>query len=364
MKTIILASFWLLLIPGLCSIALAQPTTRIEQVYPAIVMPGNWVDISGAYLGNRRGTRKVFIARYGDNFPPLFFWLDDMYVNWASDSLVQVAIPSDLWPGDYLLKIENDYSQSRGRSNMLMVRVLDPSTNVWPDASMLPVWRSTVIDNLSRDGIDGDIYLIQGRNVGFCSNVTLQGDPVQQFMPRPLEVLSCDDSRIRVRIPAGLPQGTYLVQVNNDASWIWGSNSMRLSVPPPAPRANFTREKPDLVVSEHYVTRLVQVQGPIDFPIQGQPALVTITVLNRGAGPAGPFTVQWFASEFSANPTMTWSVPGLQAHQAFPLTYVYPGYPTWHGRIWPRVFVDAFDEVEESNERNNVDRKPIKVVRP
>jgi len=291
MKTIILASFWLLLIPGLCSIALAQHDMRIEGVYPDVVVPGNVVDISGAYLANYTGARKVFIARAWDNHPPSFFWLDDMSVDWASasDSRVQVGIPLGLPPGDYLLKIENDSSQSLGRSNVMMVRVLDPSswTNGLPDASMRPAWQSTVIDSLQ--AIGGNTYSIQGRNFRFCSNVILHSDYGQQYWP---QVLSWDDNRIQVRIPAGLVPGEYFVQVNYDASVNLGSNSMSLSVLPPAPQPNFTRRMPDLVVHEFYPPR----------PVQGQPFEFRVTVYNRGDQSAGAFTVLW-SDGLSGQPT-------------------------------------------------------------
>jgi hypothetical protein len=92
---------------------------------------------------------------------------------------------------------------------------------------------------------------------------------------------------------------------------------------------------PDPVV-QHVAIEL-QTGGACNFTSTSLGAAVTIA--NRGQGPAGPFAVQ-----LSGSPQQT--VAGLEAGRSIRLWF--PSSITWV------VFVDALDQVLESNEGNNV----------
>jgi len=55
---------------------------------------------------------------------------------------------------------------------------------------------------------------------------------------------------------------------------------------------------------------------------------------------------------------------GLVARGGRILTYTYSGYPSWYSNIKTKTVVDSAGIVAESNERNNVYLKTIKVLQP
>jgi hypothetical protein len=220
---------------GLASLAQAQHNMRITQIRPAIAAPGELFELIGVNLDNPNLTKAVLISRLVDDGPPDFVGLNE--VSWVDDNLVRVNIPEELPVGNYLIKIENDASEQRGRSNMQRLAIR-ASKSVKADAgTAMPfvpsVWPSMLIERVI---VQGRTIALEGKHFGRYQesrNVTihqLDGDP---YVRKRLEVLSWTDTRIQARAPIGLAPGKYFVLVNYDEAWGWGSNSSAAIILPP-----------------------------------------------------------------------------------------------------------------------------------
>ena len=103
-------------------------------------------------------------------------------------------------------------------------------------------------------------------------------------------------------------------------------------------------------------------------PTQGVDATVTITVRNLGNSAAGPFTVSWNPDAFGISvpslSTLTKQVAGLDAaggandHTDVVFTFAYPKPGAYH----TVAQVDAFKDIKETNETNNLFTNDITVA--
>jgi uncharacterized protein YraI len=119
----------------------------------------------------------------------------------------------------------------------------------------------------------------------------------------------------------------------------------------PATDTSVPVAKPDLYVSEY--------SWSPDPPHMGVTFHVRVGAYNKGNGPAGGFTVQWWLSTSAPAPGCTWHVASLVAHGGRILECNYtPGgwanYPS-------QVIVDSGDDVDESHEGNNTSNATIPI---
>jgi hypothetical protein len=119
----------------------------------------------------------------------------------------------------------------------------------------------------------------------------------------------------------------------------------------PATDTSVPVAKPDLYVSEY--------SWSPDPPHMGVTFHVRVGAYNKGNGPAGGFTVQWWLSTSAPAPGCTWHVASLVAHGGRILECDYtPGgwanYPS-------QVVVDSGDDVDESHEGNNTSNATIPI---
>jgi hypothetical protein len=212
---------WSVFAFGLFSIAGAQQDMRINQIRPAIVAPGDTLELVGENLGNPGQSKAVLMRPLVATGANDFINLQE--VRWEDNSRVRVLIPETFPAGDYLVKIENDASERRGRSNLQGVRI-----GAQRLASANSTWPSLVID---RATIRGETLMLLGKHFGLAPGtrfVTIHQPDGESYLEQRLEVLSWNDSRIQARMPAELQPGGYFVLVNDDATC--GSNSRSLVI--------------------------------------------------------------------------------------------------------------------------------------
>jgi hypothetical protein len=351
MRTANLAALTLLATVASYSLAYAQPDMRIDQIRPPIVQQGESFEILGAHLGNPFGEKVVFVTRLIDGRPTAFVRMQD--VMWINPALIRVAFPSGLPSGRYLVVVEADASQLRGRSNMEQLTVQRPQREGRSAEILVAAWPSMVIENIEPAG---ETLVIQGRNLGSGSGpqtVTLHRTyGASQFWHERLDVLSWNGERIQARLPARLDPGEYFVTVRYDATCCWGSNSHKVTFGT-TPNGQQLASLPDLFVTEY-----VLEPSP---PVQGRTLSVRVGVYNGGNHEAGPFTVQWWAGENSAEPACAWNVTDMKAHGGRVLTCTYEGYSLWYAEIPTRIVIDPAGTVAESNEGNNEGVRRISV---
>lgn len=112
--------------------------------------------------------------------------------------------------------------------------------------------------------------------------------------------------------------------------------------------------KPDLVVKSITLDPAV--------PYKSQSVSIKVKIENQGGETAEDFTVKWWPTEFFASAACTWDVDDLDSGDDQTLSCTYGGYPSWYGSINTKAEVDTGDDVDESNEGNNVRLKEIKVL--
>lgn len=96
-------------------------------------------------------------------------------------------------------------------------------------------------------------------------------------------------------------------------------------------------------------------------PVEGQDALVRITMRNIGGGPAGPFDWQW---QPGTAPAFNGQAPGgLKAGEAIDVTVTWRP-DTWYADLATIARADTSNAVPESNENNNQLQVNVQVVRP
>jgi hypothetical protein len=88
-------------------------------------------------------------------------------------------------------------------------------------------------------------------------------------------------------------------------------------------------------------------------PVQGRALRVRVGIENRGTRPSGVFNVEWWPGVNYPNPAKVWRVDGLRPGETLHLTYDYPGYPSWYGRIETKVVIDPDDRLRDINRDNN-----------
>ena len=218
-------SIWLFLSIGFVSMAWAQHDMRIDQIRPAIVAPGDTMEIVGENLSNPNQAKIVFISRLVEASSNDFVNLAE--VSWVDNHRVRVHIPATLPAGDYLVKVENDASERRGRSNLQRVTIGVPG-NDRPDHAR-STWPSVVIDRVT---IRGQTLELQGKHFGLEQgnrSVTIHQPDGEPYVDQRLEVLSWNDTFIQARIPVELQSGDYFVLVTDDITS--GSNSKAVAIP-------------------------------------------------------------------------------------------------------------------------------------
>jgi len=112
--------------------------------------------------------------------------------------------------------------------------------------------------------------------------------------------------------------------------------------------------KPDLVV------RSINLD-PAE-PYKSQSIAVKVKIENQGGAIAEDFTVKWWPGEGYASAACTWDVDDLEPDDDQTLSCNYGGYPSWYPSINTKAEVDTGDDVDESNEGNNVRLKEVKVL--
>lgn len=112
---------------------------------------------------------------------------------------------------------------------------------------------------------------------------------------------------------------------------------------------------PDLYISEFSLSPST--------PTQGRPVNVRVGVYNRGSAKAKPFTVEWWAGENFSKPAKVWQVDGSAAKGGRILTYTYDGYRSGYEKLTTKAVADSKGKVKEQNEKDNVKRMEIKVLR-
>jgi len=220
---------------GLCSLAQAQHDMRIDQIRPAIAAPGESFEIIGVNLGNPSLARVVLIGQLVDGGPPDFVGLNE--VSWVDSNRVRVNISEDFPVGNYLVKIENDASELRGRSNMQRLAIRAPRSMQADAGTAKPivpaVWPGMLIERVT---VQGRTIALQGKQFGRYQesrNVTIHQPDGDPYVQKRLEVLSWNDTQIQARAPIGLAPGKYFVLVNYDEALGWGSNSSAAIIPSP-----------------------------------------------------------------------------------------------------------------------------------
>lgn len=210
---------------GLGSLARAQHDMRIDQIRPAIVAPGGIMEIVGENLDNPNLAKVVFISRLAEASSNDFVNLAE--VSWVDNHRIRVRIPATLPAGDYLVKVENDASERRGRSNLQRVTIGVPG-NDRPDHAK-PAWPSAVIDRVT---IFGKTLELQGKHFGLEQgkrSVTIHQSGGESYVDQDLEVLSWNDTFIQARLPVELQPGDYFVLITDDITS--GSNSKAVVIP-------------------------------------------------------------------------------------------------------------------------------------
>jgi hypothetical protein len=175
----------------------------------------------------------VLISKLVDNVPTDF--VDIREVSWVHGNLVRVNIPETLPAGDYLVKIETDASERRGRSNLQRIIIRDLKQNEFddkmPTTAVRTTWPSVVIDRVT---LQDETIALHGKHFGRNPgkrDVTIHQPDGESYVKQRLEVLSWDDTRIQLRLPDELPSGAYFVLINDEATS--GSNSKAVIIPGP-----------------------------------------------------------------------------------------------------------------------------------
>lgn len=112
--------------------------------------------------------------------------------------------------------------------------------------------------------------------------------------------------------------------------------------------------KPDLVVKSINL-------DPVE-PYESQSVSVSVKIKNQGGATAEDFTVKWWPGEGYASPACTWDVDDLDPDDDQTLNCTYGGYPSFYASINTKAEVDTGDDVDESDEGNNVRLKEVKVL--
>jgi hypothetical protein len=114
--------------------------------------------------------------------------------------------------------------------------------------------------------------------------------------------------------------------------------------------------EPDLVVSSITLDPAT--------PTQGESVEVRVKFKNEGGGLAEDFTVAWWPGKNYPSPACTWNVNDLDAGDDQTRNCTYAGYPSWYPSIETKAEVDTGDDVDESDEGNNIRLKTIEVKAP
>lgn len=218
-------SIGLLLSMGCVSLAWAQHDMRINPIRPAIIAPGDTMEIAGENLSNANLTKVVLISSLIE--APAYDFVNLAEVSWVDNHRVRVLIPATLPAGDYLVKIENDASERRGRSNLQRVTIGVPGHNQADHAR--PSWPSTVIDRVT---IRRQTLELEGKHFGIepgNRSVTIHQPDGEPYIEQRLEVLAWNDTFIQARLPVALRPGDYFVFVADDVTT--GSNSQTVIIP-------------------------------------------------------------------------------------------------------------------------------------
>jgi len=99
-----------------------------------------------------------------------------------------------------------------------------------------------------------------------------------------------------------------------------------------------------------------------DEPYESQSVAIEVRIANNGGSVAEDFTVKWWPGEGYASAACSWDVDDLDPGDDQTLHCTYGGYPSWYPSINTKAEVDTGDDVDESNEGNNVRLKEIKVL--
>jgi hypothetical protein len=111
--------------------------------------------------------------------------------------------------------------------------------------------------------------------------------------------------------------------------------------------------KPDLIVTN--------IRLEPSTPVQSEEVDVRVKVMNQGGSLAEDFTVKWWPGEGYPSPACDWDVNDLAVGEEKSLTCTYAGYPSPYGSINTKAEVDTGDDVDESEEGNNIRLKEISV---
>jgi len=112
--------------------------------------------------------------------------------------------------------------------------------------------------------------------------------------------------------------------------------------------------KPDLVVSA--------IKLDPSTPIEEDPVDVRVTIKNEGGEVAKDFKVEWWAGVGFSSAACDWDVDDLDPDDDQTLHCTYGGYISDYGSLDIKAEVDVDDDVDESDEGNNVKVKTISVT--
>ncbi|MCJ7513004.1 MAG: NBR1-Ig-like domain-containing protein [Anaerolineales bacterium] len=111
--------------------------------------------------------------------------------------------------------------------------------------------------------------------------------------------------------------------------------------------------KPDLVVKS--------ITLDPESPFMSQSVSVSVKIKNQGGEIAKDFTVKWWPGESYPSAACSWDVDDLEPDDDQTLNCTYVGYPSWYSSINTKAEVDTDDDVDESDEGNNVRMKEVVV---
>ena len=112
--------------------------------------------------------------------------------------------------------------------------------------------------------------------------------------------------------------------------------------------------KPDLVVSG--------IRLDPSTPIEEDPVDIRVTIKNEGGEVAKDFKVEWWAGVSFPSAACDWHVDDLDPDDDQSLYCTYDGYISDYGSLDVKAVVDVDDDVDESDEGNNVKLKTISVT--
>jgi hypothetical protein len=208
--------------------------------------------------------------------------------------------------------------------------------------------------------------LVQGANVNICIQVTNEGNrPAGPFIvewnPDTLGLITPSPGTLSTQVNAGLGPGE---SINIPFDFIYHQFGNFRTV---AKADAFDNIDESNEANNLRIVNVVVAPAPIDLqitsftmspssPIRGSRATATITVQNFGGYPTGAFYVQWKPKGEDTRPARLARIEGLNsvgqpndsATVQLESSFLIAGpYTSW-------AMVDAFDQVIESNETNNV----------